>query len=139
VERGGVLALNLRTQHTTVFYLKLLNMAHTHWNELTPVSSAASLDGRLEYCTPTEESEPVSFYTEDILRVTNQAGCEYISKKMATFWGLRLQVWVGHDAHQNVIKGVIALRCPPYYPPHTTVGVEATAAGKPSGFPTVWP
>ena len=114
-------------------------MAHTNWYELTPVSSAVSLDGRLEYCTPTEEGTATPFYTEDILRVINQDGCVSISKKMATFWGLRLLVWVGHDSGNNVIKGVIALQCPPYYPPHTTVGVEATAAAKPSGFPTTWP
>lgn len=114
-------------------------MAYTNWNELTPVSSAASLDGRLEYCTPTEDGTPTSFYTEDILRVINQAGCVSISKKMATFWGLRLQVWVGHDSNNSIIQGVVALQCPPYYPPHTSPGVEATAAGKPAGFPTTYP
>jgi hypothetical protein len=110
-------------------------MAYTNWNELTPISSAASLDGRLEYCTPTEDGTPASFYTEDIALVTNQAGCVSISKKMATFWGQRHKVWVGHDSENRVIRGIVALQCPPYYPPHTSPGVEVFESDKPASFP----
>lgn len=110
-------------------------MAYTKWSELTPVSSAASFDSRLEYCTPAEDSLPTSFYPEDILRVTSQSGCAAVSKKMATFWGIRRVVWVGHDAGNNVLTDVIALQCPPYYPPHTFPGVEVFAADQPAAFP----
>ena len=115
-------------------------MAYTHLSELSDVPpDRVSIDGKLEYCTPAEDSEPASFYPEDIYRITNQPTCVSTSKKMATFWGLRLQVWVGHDNAGNVLPGVVALRCPPYYPPHTYPGVEETAGSKPSGFPTTFP
>ncbi len=107
-------------------------MAYTHWNELTP----NAFGFRLQPCTAAEDAESAPFYPEDIILVTNQPNCASISKKMATFWGRRHQVWVGHDSSGNVIEGdgLIALRCPPYYPPATFAGMEETEASKPSGF-----
>ncbi len=110
-------------------------MAYTIWDELTPVSTAASFDERLEYCTAAEDSAPAPFYVEDILLLMAQSGCASISKKMATFWGQRRQVWVGHDSSSNVLKDVVALQCPPYYPPHTTQGVMLEERDKPAIFP----
>ncbi|MCB0574584.1 MAG: hypothetical protein KDC61_08455 [Saprospiraceae bacterium] len=109
-------------------------MAYTYWDELQP----NSFGERLELCTAEEDNDPAQFYVEDILRVINQSGCDSIGKRMATFWGRRLQVWAGFNNGNTELTGqaIIALQCPPFYPPYTFPGEEVTEALKPDGFPS---
>jgi hypothetical protein len=106
------------------FHLKLLyTMAYTTYNDLEPMG----LNGnRLENCTAAEDQAASPFYPEDMLRLTQQPGFSYLQKHMATFWGRRWQVWVGYTINSTRLDNVIVLRCPPYYPEYTTVGVKVT-------------
>ncbi|GAB4410746.1 MAG: hypothetical protein OHK0039_15320 [Bacteroidia bacterium] len=58
-----------------------------------------------------------------------------MDKFMAKFWGERHQVWVGLTEGGVALKGVIALKCPPYYPPHLGPGTDASSMSKPENFP----
>ncbi len=107
-------------------------MAYVHYDALAPVYTG--LDPRLRACTPTEESTPASFYPEDIFRIQAQAGYYACRKYMATFWDAEHPVWVGIAADGSVLQEVIALRCPPYYPPNTFPGANVTDSPKPPGF-----
>lgn len=110
---------------------KRLTMAYTTLSDLTTMASGKKLD----LCSAAEYSAPAPFYPEDIFRVMGQRNYDSIDKRMATFWGERHPVWVGFDSAGNVLEAVIALRCPPYYPPDTFPEVKETEADKPSGFP----
>lgn len=91
-------------------------------------------NSHLDDLTDLEESQANPFYVEDIIRVMSQTGFTSIQKKMATFWGERKQVWVGYNG-TTVLGDVIALPCPPYYPPYTTREVDISDVEKPLGFP----
>jgi hypothetical protein len=107
-------------------------MAHTKWSEL------AVVDGkRLHDCTPQELGAPDQFYGEDLKEVFLQDNIHTIAKKMATFWGRRNAVWVALDSNGDPLQAeaLIALKCPPYYPPDTQPGMFVLESDKPAGFP----
>lgn len=115
-------------------------MAYTEWDSLDNSSLINNdplyIDQKLDKCTPAEDNEEASFYVEDIIRVTNQTDFHSIRKVMARFWGERHQVWVGYKSDGiTVLKDVIALRCPPYYPPHSYPGVNVSDVPQPENFP----
>jgi hypothetical protein len=97
----------------------------------------AGSDGRLQECTPEEVVDPAYFSAEDIIRITNQTDFHSIKKLKARFWGRKHQVWVGYKQDGNLLTGVIALQCPPYYKPHAFPGVDVSEVSvAPEGFPT---
>ncbi len=114
-------------------------MAYVNWNALQPTikppSDSLYLDEKLWLCTPTEESTPTPYYPEDIARMSNQAGFDYMSKHMGKFWDVAGPVWVGYQSNGAMLKDVIVLPCPPYYPPHSTQGVDISNQPKPNPFP----
>lgn len=114
-------------------------MAYVTWNALQstikPPSDPLYLDAKLWYCTEAEENSSTPYYPEDLIRMTNQIGFYYMSKRMGKFWDESKPVWVGYDSSDNVLTDVIILACPPYYPPHSTQGVDISNQSKPSTFP----
>ncbi len=100
--------------------LKPYIMAYTTYSDLDAITGTTV---KHEICTPAEDQAGSPFYVEDIIRLTQQPDFQSIKKYMAKFWGKRWQVWIGHKADGTILEEVIALACPPYYPPYTTVGV----------------
>jgi hypothetical protein len=112
-------------------------MAYVRYDALANqvAQGSLTLDGKLHYCTETEMNESVSFYGEDLIRVSNQQGFHSMMKVMAVFWGVRKQVWVGFDESDTVLTRAVALSCPPYYPPYSAEGVDISDEPIPEGFP----
>ncbi len=115
-------------------------MAFVTWDSLQSLdlplpTGTTSDDGKLRTCTAAEDATSSPFYVEDIIRVASQEDFDHLRKQMAKYWDETHQVWVGYTAGGDVLKDVIALRCPPYYPPHTFASVDVSSMSKPTGFP----
>jgi hypothetical protein len=119
-------------------------MAFVNWDSLQLLDlplppGTTTTDNKLRTCTAAEDTEPASFYPEDIIRITNQTDFSHLKKHMAKFWDVTKQVWVGYkmvESSEVLLKDVIVLRCPPYYPPHTLPGIDVSNTSKPPGFPS---